>query len=156
MNRNRKYKFLNREGNNHGMFPFRNEYGYTFLYNNPICNECLSIFQEPVYEYQKSLILGIMKSRKEEIMDFFRDRMYVNHACIQSAIGYMQASVRCMNGLSILTAFMEVLPVAINICIPAFQTWTKRYKHIRNTYLDTWFASMYAMLECINRNKVCM
>ena len=156
MNRHKKYKSSNREGNTLGMFPSENEYGYTRLYNNPICNDCLPAYQKPVYEYQKEFILRIKKSRKEEIMKFFRERMYVNHACIQSEIGYMQASVRCMNGFSILTAFMEVFPVGINVCIPEFQKWIKRCKHIRDTYLDTGFTNMNVLMECIKRSNVCI
>ena len=137
MKRKRINKILNRKGNNQGLFPSWNKYEYTFLYSRLICNSCLSAYQESVYEYQKSFIFGIKKCWKDEIMKFFRERMYINRYFIQLATKYMSDLDVFMNGLSILTAFKDVFPVRMNICIPAFRAWIKRCKSLRNKYLDT-------------------
>jgi hypothetical protein len=154
MNRKRTYRFLNRKGNKQGMFPSGKECGYTYLYNSLICNGCLSAYQKSVYIYQKELTLGIKKSRKEEITKFFRKRMYVNRHFIPLAIKYMPDLDVCMSVLSILTVFMEVFPVRMYICIPAFLAWIKGCKPGQDTYLDTGINESIALWN-VSKDVMC-
>ena len=134
MNRHKKYKYSNREGSIQGLFSTWNKCWHTILYNNQICNDCIFAYQEPVYEFKNSFNSGIKKCWKDEIMKFFKERMYVYHDYIQSAIKYMPTLFICINGLIILTAFMDVFFIRIQICIPAFNVWIKGYKPDRNAY----------------------
>ena len=131
MNRCRKYKSSIRKGSNHGMFPSGNKYGYTCLYNNHICNECLSAFQEMVYTYKKEVIQGIKKCRKEEIRKFFRAGMNVCNHCMLIITKYISDLDAYTKSISILTAFPA--------WIQAFRVWMKEYKPGRNTF----FVYMY-------------
>ena len=156
MNRKRIDKFLNRKGNNQGMFPSAKKCRYIYLYNKPICSDYLHAFQKPIHEYRKSFIQETKKSRKEEIKKLVSGRMYVNHVYIQSANGRMPSSFICMCGLSILKAYRVVYQIKKYVCIPAFRVWIKICKPERNTYSDTGFTSMYVLKECMKRCIVCM
>ena len=141
MNRCRKYKFSIREGSNHGMFPSGNTFRNTCLYNNHICNECLSAFQEMVYTFKKEVIQDIKKCRKEEIRKFFRAGMNVcNH--------YMQITTKYISDLDVYMESISILSV--------FPAWIQAFRECIKVCKSAQDTCMYTLMKCIKGYYICI